>query len=65
MSTDMLEKIRDGSQYHPIINRVEARYKIRYCIKKRQAEWKIALLSTQNMDKGSHKLFRAAVNELL
>ena len=29
MSGDMLEDIRDGGQYHPIINRIDARYKIR------------------------------------
>ena len=28
MSTDMLEDIRDGSQYHTNVNRREARYKI-------------------------------------
>ena len=28
MSTYMLEDIRYGSQYHPIVNRREARYKI-------------------------------------
>ena len=27
MSTEMLEDIRDGSQYHPNANRIEARYK--------------------------------------
>ena len=35
MSTDMLEDICDGSQYHPSINRREARYKIHDCIKQR------------------------------
>ena len=29
MYTDMLEDICDGSQSHPIINRIEARYRIR------------------------------------
>ena len=33
VSTDMLEDIRDGSQSHLIINRRDARYKIRYRIK--------------------------------
>ena len=28
MSTEMLEDICDGSQYHPVVNRREARYKI-------------------------------------
>ena len=35
MPTDMLEDIRYGSQYHPSINRREARYNIRDCIKQR------------------------------
>ena len=34
MSTDMLEKIRDGSQYHPIINRVEAATRYVIALKK-------------------------------
>ena len=33
MSTDMLEDIPDGSQYHPIINRREERYKTHDLIK--------------------------------
>ena len=33
MSKDMLEDIRDGSKYHPSVNRREARYKICDCIK--------------------------------
>ena len=37
MSTDMLEDIHDGSQYHHRINIREARYKIRDCFKQRQA----------------------------
>ena len=37
MSMDMLEDIRDGSQSHPSVNRIEARYKIRDCIKLSQA----------------------------
>ena len=36
MSTDMLESIRDGSQYHTNVNRRQARYEIRDCIKQRQ-----------------------------
>ena len=51
MSTDMLEDIRDGSQSCPIINRIEARYKIRDSFKQRQLEWKGESLSTQNMGK--------------
>ena len=44
MSTDMLEDIRERSQYHPSINRREACYRIRDCVKQSQAEWKGALL---------------------
>ena len=33
ISTEMLEYIRDGSQTHPNVNRIEARYKIRDRIK--------------------------------
>ena len=40
MSTEMLEEIRDGSQSHPNVNRREARYKIRDCIKQKQSEQK-------------------------
>ena len=54
MSTDMLEYICDGSQQHWSIDRREVQYKMRDLIKQGQAEWKIALLSTQNMGKGSH-----------
>ena len=52
MSTDMLEDIRDGSQSHMSINRIEARYNIRDHIKQGQVELKVALLSTRNMGKG-------------
>ena len=65
MSTDMLEDIREVSQYHPSINRREARYKIYDRIKQGQAEWKGALLPTQKMGKGSHKVFNAFVNDIL
>ena len=34
--TEMLEDIRDGSQSHPNVNKIEARYKIRDRIRKRQ-----------------------------
>ena len=42
-STQMLEDIRVGIQYHPNINRIEARYKIRDYIKQIKSEWKVAL----------------------
>ena len=64
MSTDMLEDIRDGSKSHPRVNRRETCYKIRDRIKRIQTEWKRALLSTQNMGKILHKVFRAVVNEI-
>ena len=60
----MLEYINEGSQYHPIINRIEARCKIRYCFKQRQAECKGALLSTRNMGKVLHKVLKSFGNEL-
>ena len=60
----MLEYIRDGSQSHTSITRKEACYKILDRVKQRQAEWKGALLSTQNMFEYLHKLFKAVVNEL-
>ena len=64
MSTYMLEDIFNGSQSHPRINRIEAHYNIRYCIKQGQSEWKGELLSTLNRGKGSQKLFKAVVNKL-
>ena len=37
ISTEMLEDICDGSQTHPNVNKIEPRYKIRDCIRKRQS----------------------------
>ena len=34
--TEMLEDMRDGSQTYPNVNKREARYKIRDCIRQRQ-----------------------------
>ena len=62
ISTEMLEDIRDGSQTHPNVNRREARYKIRDCIKQRQPERKGALKSTRRMGKGLHKVFKTDVS---
>ena len=62
--TDMLEDVHDGRQSHLRINRREGRYKIRDHIKQSQVELKGALLSTQNMGKGLHKVFKAIVNEV-
>ena len=49
MSADMLEEICDRRQSHMSINMREVRYKIRDQIKKRRAEWKGALSSTQKI----------------
>ena len=48
MSTEMLEDIRDGSKFHPSVNRREAHYKIRDRIKQIQSEWKGELKATLN-----------------
>ena len=64
ISMEMLEDIRDGSQSYPSINRRESHYKIRDRINQRQSEWKGALLSTRNMGKGLHKLFKIVVKEI-
>ena len=61
MSTDMLEVIHDISKSRPILNRIEACYKICYCIKRIETEWKGALLFTKIMGKGLHKMFKAVV----
>ena len=61
ISTEMLEDIHDGSQSHPNINRREARYKICDRIKQINPEWKGASKATQNMGKGSHKVFKNVV----
>ena len=61
---EMLEDIRDGSQTHPNVNRREDRYKIRYCIKQIQSEWKGALNDFQRMGKGLHKVFKTVVKEI-
>ena len=65
ISTVMLEYICDGSQSDLSIKRREARYNIRDHINWIQAELKEALLSTQNMGKGLHKVFKSSVNEIL
>ena len=61
ISTEMLKDIRDSSQSHTNVNRIEARYKIRDCIKQGQSEWKAALKATQNMGRGLHKVFKNVV----
>ena len=62
MSTEILEYICGGSKSHPSINMREAYYKTRDHIKRRQTEGKSKLLSTQNMGKVFHKVFKAVVN---
>ena len=63
-STEMLEDICDGSQYHPSVNRRDARYKIFDCIKQRQSEWKGVFKDTQNMGKVLYRVFKTVVNEI-
>ena len=63
ISTEMLEDIIDRSQSHPDINRRDAHYKMRDHIKQIQLERKGALKATQNMGKGSHKVFITVVKD--
>ena len=63
ISTDMLENICDGSQSHPSVNKIEARYKMRDRIKQRQLEWKGALKYTLNMGRYLHELFKTVVKD--
>ena len=65
MTTNMLKDIRGSSKYHLGINSRGARYKIRDNIKRRQSEWKGALLSTRNMGKGLNKVFKTVTKENL
>ena len=46
ISTEMLEDIYDGSQTHPNVNRIEARYKIRDRVRQNESQWKEALKDT-------------------
>ena len=62
MSTDVLGDIYHGSKSRPSRNRREARYKIRDCIKRGQAEWQETLSSTKNTSKGLHRVFKDVVN---
>ena len=36
--TEMLEDIRDGSQTHPNVNKREACYKIRDCVRQKESQ---------------------------
>ena len=64
MSKEMLEDIHDCSKSHTRVNRRDTRYKICDCIIQRQTKRKVAPKATQNMVKGLHKVFKAAVNEI-
>ena len=61
MSTEMLEYIHKGIQYHPNLNKREAHYKIRDRIKQGKLECKGALKTTLNIGKGLHKVFKTFV----
>ena len=64
MYTDMLEDIRNRTQYHPNLNRRETRYKIPNRIKQIQSEWKEKLKATLNMGKVLHKVFKNILKEI-
>ena len=57
ISIETLEDIFDGSQTLLTVNKMEARCKIRDCIRQRQSEWKVVLKATRNMGKCLHKVF--------
>ena len=65
MSAYMLKDISCCNQFHLIINRIEANYKICDSIKRVQAEWKGLSLFTLNLGKVLHKVFKSAINEIL
>ena len=65
ISTETLHAIRDGNQSHPIIDKREARRKIRDCIKQKKSERKGALRATHNMGKRLHKVFSTIVKDIL
>ena len=64
ISMEMLEDIRDGSQNHPNINRIEARSKIRDSIMQRQLERKGELKYTRSTGKVLHKVYSTVVKEI-
>ena len=63
MSRDMLEDISGGIQYHPSINRREARYKIRDLIKKYERNGKGGYYQQETWAK-VHKKFKAVFSEI-
>ena len=64
ISTEMVEDICDGSQSHPNLNRIEARYKKCDHNKHRKLEWKGELKDTRNTGKGLQKVFKTVVKEI-
>ena len=64
ISTVMLEDIRDGSQTHLNVDRREARYKIRDCIRQKHSKWKRKLKATRSIGKGLHKVFSTIVKNI-
>ena len=64
MYTDMLEDVCDRIHSHPRMNRREVHYNIRDSFKQWQAKWNGVSLSTRNMGKCLHKVFKAVVNEI-
>ena len=52
------------SQTHPNVNRREAPYKIRDCIRQNQSKRKGALKGTRRMGKGLHKVFITVVKDI-
>ena len=64
MFTEMLEDISDGSQYHPNVNRREARYKYVIVLSKDNRNGKQRLKLIETWGKGSHKVFKTVVKEI-
>ena len=60
----MKRQIMIGSQTNPIVNKREARYKIRDRVRQRISEWKGALKATQSMGKGLYKVFSTFVKKI-
>ena len=65
ISTEMLEDMCDGSQSHPNVNQIEARYKIPDRIRQGKLEWKGELKDTQNIGIVLQKLFKTVVKDIL
>ena len=63
--TEMLEDIRDGSKTHPTIDKREAPYEIRDCVRRKESQWKGVLKATRNIVKILHKVFSTIVKDIL